>query len=118
MKTRKKISGVGVVIRRFRHWAGLSQDALADRMDLSTSYISMLEGGKRYPSIEMLIRLAIALEVTPGVILDRIAERYTPNDACFPWGNQPKKKDLTKIGKELDSLPNVSCSSFNTSERK
>lgn len=53
-------------------------------MDVSTPYISMLEGGKRYPSIEMLIRIAIALEVSPGAILDRIAEGYTPSDTCFP----------------------------------
>lgn len=86
MKVRKKIAGVGATIRGFRQLSGLSQDALADRMDVSTSYISMLEGGKRYPSIEMIIRLAIALEVSPGAILDKIAERYTPNEACFPWG--------------------------------
>ena len=86
MKIRKKIEGVGVTIREFRQRAGLSQDALGDRMDLSTSYISMLESGKRYPSIEMIIRLAIAMEVSPGAIMDRIAEFYTPSDACFPWG--------------------------------
>ena len=81
--TRKKLSGVGVTIREFRQNAGLSQDALADRMDMSTPYISMLESGKRYPSIEMLIRIAIALEVRPGAMLDRIAERYTP-DTVYP----------------------------------
>lgn len=68
--------GVGVTIRAFRQEAGLSQDELADRMDLSTPYISMLESGKRYPSIEMLIRVALALDVRPGAILDTIAERY------------------------------------------
>lgn len=82
--TRKKLASVGVAIREFRQQAGLSQDDLADRMDLSTSYISMLESGKRYPSIEMLIRIAIALEVRPGAMLDYIAERYTPSDTCFP----------------------------------
>lgn len=85
-RVRKKIAGVGVAIREFWLQTGLSQDALADRMDVVTSYISMLESGKRYPSIEMLIRLAIALEVRPGEILDRIAELYTPDDNCFPWG--------------------------------
>lgn len=74
--TRKKLSGVGIAIREFRQRAGLSQDELADRMDMSTPYISMLESGKRYPSIEMLIRLALALETRPGAILDRIAESY------------------------------------------
>ena len=45
-------------------------------MDMSTPYISMLESGKRYPSIEMLIRIALALEVRPGAMLDMIADRY------------------------------------------
>lgn len=74
--TRKKLAGVGVAIREFRQQAGLSQDELADRMDMSTPYISMLESGKRYPSIEMLIRLALALDVRLGAMLDMIAERY------------------------------------------
>lgn len=82
--TRKKLAGVAVTIREFRQQAGLSQDALADRMDLSTPYISMLESGKRYPSIEMLIRIAIALEARPGDMLDRIAERYVSDNARQP----------------------------------
>lgn len=83
---RRKLPGVGVAIRVFRQEAGLSQDELADRMDLSTPYISMLESGKRYPSIEMLIRIAIALEVRPGAILDRIAERYVQDAARASGG--------------------------------
>lgn len=75
--TRKKLPGVGVAIRTFRQAAGLSQDDLADRMDVSPSYISMLESGKRYPSIEMLIRIAQALNARPGAMLDFIAERDT-----------------------------------------
>ena len=82
--TRKKLADVGITIREFRLRAGLSQDDVADRMDLSTSYISMLESGKRYPSIEMLIRVAIALEARPGEMLDRIAKGYMPGDMCFP----------------------------------
>ena len=81
MKTnRKKLAGVGVALREFRQKAELSQDELADRMDVSTPYISMLESGKRYPSIETLIRIALALKVSPGDILNRIAERYTPKE--------------------------------------
>ena len=53
-------------------------------MDLSTPYVSMLESGKRYPSIEMLIRIAIALEVRPGAMLDFIAERYIRDAAHSP----------------------------------
>jgi transcriptional regulator with XRE-family HTH domain len=78
---RRKKPAVGVAIREFRQKAGISQDGLADRMDVSTPYISMLESGKRYPSIEMLIRIAVALGVRPGAMLDRIAEGYTAGSA-------------------------------------
>ncbi len=66
----------GLAIRHFRQTVGLSQDGLADRMDVSASYISYLESGKRYPSIGMLIRIANALEISPGDMLDFIAARY------------------------------------------
>lgn len=81
--TRKKLAGVGIAIREFRQLAGLSQDDLADRMDVSTPYISMLESGKRYPSIEMLIRIARALNILPGDLLNRIAERYKSDEIHF-----------------------------------
>ena len=82
--TRKKLPGVGVAIRTFRQDAGFSQDELADRMDISTPCISMLESGKRYPSIEMLVRIAIALGVRPGAMLDYIAELYIKDAAHSP----------------------------------
>lgn len=78
-RTRKK-PDAGSAIRHFRQEKGLSQEALADRLDTSPPYISMLESGKRYPSIEMLLRIANALETRPGDILNFIAERYNRND--------------------------------------
>lgn len=77
MARQRKKPDAGLAIRRFRQEKGLSQEGLADRMDVSASYISMLESGKRYPSIEMLIRIAHALEISPGDMLNLIAERYT-----------------------------------------
>lgn len=74
-RTRKK-PDAGTAIRHFRLEKGLSQEALANRLDMSAPYISMLESGKRYPSIEMLMRIARALETRPGDILNFIAERY------------------------------------------
>lgn len=44
----------------------------------------MLESGKRYPSIEMLVRIAIALGVRPGAMLDYIAELYIKDAAHSP----------------------------------
>lgn len=75
MRQARKKPDAGLAVRHFRQEAGLSQEGLADRLDVSPSYVSMLESGKRYPSIEMLIRIARALESRPGDILDFIAAR-------------------------------------------
>lgn len=70
----------GHAIRQFRLETGLSQDDLADRLDMYKSYVSALENDHRSPSPEMLLRLGRAMGVAPGAILDRAAESYPPDD--------------------------------------
>ncbi|PRY37514.1 helix-turn-helix domain-containing protein [Umezawaea tangerina] len=62
---------VGSRIRRLRRAAGLSQEALA-QPDLSASYISLLEAGKRLPSGEVLAQLAERLGCTPAYLVDGV----------------------------------------------
>jgi transcriptional regulator with XRE-family HTH domain len=40
---------------------GLSQSKLAEQVDTATHYIAMIEGGKNFPSAEMIERIAAAL---------------------------------------------------------
>jgi transcriptional regulator with XRE-family HTH domain len=54
----------GLTVRRRREKAGLSQEALADEAGLHRTYISLLERGKRMPSILVVQKLAKALETT------------------------------------------------------
>jgi transcriptional regulator with XRE-family HTH domain len=44
---------------------GLTQEQLAEKADVSTHYIAMIETCNKYPKPEMLERLAKALEVEP-----------------------------------------------------
>jgi transcriptional regulator with XRE-family HTH domain len=53
--------------RRLR--AKLSQEALAQRASLSTSYISMLERGQRSPPLKTIESLALVLGVRPVELL-------------------------------------------------
>jgi len=46
-----------------RQMLGISQEKLARRVATSTHYISMIESEKKFPSPEMLERIASALEV-------------------------------------------------------
>jgi transcriptional regulator with XRE-family HTH domain len=57
-------------IKRARHASKLSQNALARRAKVTQAYISELEAGSREPSLRVLRRLADALGVSPGVLMD------------------------------------------------
>lgn len=64
----------GQVVRARRQRAKLSQEALAQAADLSTVYISEIEGGKRRPSIRVLVQIAEGLDVSPGRLIDQAVE--------------------------------------------
>ena len=46
-----------------RHILGITQTQLAERVDTSTHYIGMIEIEKKFPTPEMLERIATALEI-------------------------------------------------------
>jgi transcriptional regulator with XRE-family HTH domain len=56
-------------LRRLRHARGLSQDALAYEAEVSRGYLSQLEKGVFYASLNVVGRLAAALEVEPAELL-------------------------------------------------
>lgn len=74
MAPRQKTDAISHVLREIRNAKGLSQDVVGERIGADRAYIAYLETGRRYPSVDMLIALARALEVRPGELLDRITE--------------------------------------------
>jgi transcriptional regulator with XRE-family HTH domain len=56
-------------VRRLRAKKKLSQKALADRVGISVSYVSMLERGQRSPPLETVEKMARALGVSPASLL-------------------------------------------------
>jgi transcriptional regulator with XRE-family HTH domain len=52
-------------LKENRRRLGLSQPKLAELADLSTHYVSMIESGRKFPTPEVLGRLAAALELEP-----------------------------------------------------
>lgn len=68
-----------------RRSRGLSQSAVARKLDISKSYLSLLEGGKRTLAFAKLIEFAYQLELDPVELIERILEnsprrgrRYVP----------------------------------------
>ena len=52
-------------LKQFRQARGWSQAFLAEKAETSTNYIGMLENSVKFPSSEMVQRLAYALEIDP-----------------------------------------------------
>ncbi|WP_240950122.1 helix-turn-helix domain-containing protein [Novosphingobium sp. ERN07] len=57
-------------LARLRREAGMSQEAFADHAGIHRTYISDLERAARNPTISIVERLARALKVKPGDLLD------------------------------------------------
>lgn len=59
---------VGLNIQNARHSVGLSQEALALAADVDRSYMSQIELAKFSASLDVLERIAAALQVDPSVL--------------------------------------------------
>lgn len=57
-------------VKRLRKEAGLSQEKLALEADVTRSYMSDVETGRRNPTLKIVERVASALKVKPGRLLD------------------------------------------------
>ena len=57
-------------LRQLRQNKGWSQEVFADEAGLHRTYISYLERGARNPTISVVDKLATALGVTSGRLLD------------------------------------------------
>ena len=55
-------------LRKYRRERGLSQMTLAELCGTSTSYIGQIEIGNRFPSLEMIEKIAKALKIKPYLL--------------------------------------------------
>lgn len=62
----------GVVLRRLRKEAGLSQEHFADEADLRRTYISILELGEQQPSLTTILKVAAALKLPASELIAQV----------------------------------------------
>ena len=66
----------GATLRKLRVEKGLSQEALASRLDMvSNGYISRLESGQKNPTLDMLFRISEALEMKAWELVRLVEEK-------------------------------------------
>jgi transcriptional regulator with XRE-family HTH domain len=64
------MAGFGSNLRAARERRGLTQEEVARRSGVHATEVSRIEAGKRDPKVSTLERLAKAVEVKPGRLLD------------------------------------------------
>lgn len=63
----------GRIIRRLRESHGWTQEELAERAEISATYLGFIERGENVPTLPLILRLADALDVSPGRLIDEVA---------------------------------------------
>ena len=64
----------GSRIRSIREAANLSREEAAERADTGANYLGEVERGEKFPTLEMIERIAMALEVSPSAFFEYEAE--------------------------------------------
>jgi transcriptional regulator with XRE-family HTH domain len=64
--------GLGKELRKARAAAGLTQEELAFKADVSRNYVSLLELDHKSPTVQMLLRICKALGVKASQVIARV----------------------------------------------
>jgi transcriptional regulator with XRE-family HTH domain len=64
----------GSRIRSIREAANLSREAAAEKAGTGANYLGEVERGEKFPTLEMIERIAGALEVSPSAFFEYEAE--------------------------------------------
>ncbi len=89
---------IGRRLAAFRKGKKLTQEKLAERTDLANNYISNIENNRSIPSLETLVKLCTALDITPNDLLigtSNISKDYLTDELYDKIKNcTPKEKRL------------------------
>ncbi len=64
----------GEAVREERLLLGMSQEDLALKAQVERSHMGKIERGEHVPNLTMILRIASALSVKPGVLVDRTVD--------------------------------------------
>jgi len=105
-------------IKDRRRFLGLSQAKLAEKVNTAPTYIAMIESETRSPSIEMLERIAMALNIDPPDLFSKEVHSVELiknfHDAVLSDFEEVLNRHINNFGKRIHSLstPNVPKAHF------
>lgn len=87
---------IGARIRLARRDAGLTQEKLAEKIGVSTVFVSQLESGSRAPGLETLVKLSQTLHVSLDLLVLAARPAETRKRVLLRWcrGARPGQRML------------------------
>ncbi|MCA0272258.1 MAG: helix-turn-helix transcriptional regulator [Proteobacteria bacterium] len=77
----KLVAAFAAVLRDRRERAGLTQEDLAERADVSARFISFLENGRRQPTLSALAALSTGIGANMVDVIGDVEARYRETSA-------------------------------------
>lgn len=62
----------GIIVKELRCKKSISQELLAEKSNLDRTYISMLERGKKSPTILTIFKISSALEIASSDLIKQV----------------------------------------------
>ena len=93
---------IGVVIKKYRKEAGMTQEEMANRLGVTTPAVNKWENSNSKPDIELLAPIARLLDISLELALHDENEEIQHHAADSLFGFYLRKKDYTKAEKYLD----------------
>ena len=102
---------LGDNIKTLRDEAGLTQDQLSEKASLASTYLSRIETGAAMPSVFIVEHIALALNVSPSLILPlaKLSDGYSKIDMLLESATPETQRLAEKIVRVLinESTSNI-----------
>ena len=92
---------LGLRVRQQRILNRLTQEQLAEKTGVSSSFIGHIERGEKKASVETVVALCNALEISPSVLLqDSLSDGVIRSQLDFDQANQDLMNSLMHVLRE------------------
>ncbi|HHY11651.1 MAG TPA: helix-turn-helix transcriptional regulator [Firmicutes bacterium] len=100
---KNSLQNLGTALRSFRRQRGLTQEQLAERADLHSTYIAKIEAGQRLPSLDTLISIADALQIPVSAVIVEVERQGKPGILHDARAGQPSE-NLQQVKREISYM--------------
>lgn len=97
---------IGVRIKQARIQAGLTQEKFAEMLDISISYISLIERGERNATIDTLLSIATTLNVSVSSLLQS-SSKDKDDEHILQWKELMANRSLEEKDMILKNIKTI-----------